>query len=93
MVRSTVRSTTEVDLPLRRAEVDKLGSPEELKVDQRLSGRQVLHVVAVGNGEDSGISGLATASAHSPRPRDREELTWKSKVRELLWAANSVTRA
>ena len=53
-----VRSTTEVDLPLRRAEVDELGGPEELKVDQRLSGRQVLDVVAVGSGEDGGVSGL-----------------------------------
>ena len=47
-----------MDLPLCRAEVDELGGPEELQVDQRLSGRQVLHVVAVGGGEDGGVSGL-----------------------------------
>ena len=43
---------------MRRTEVDELGRPEEFKVDERFGRGQVLHVVAVGSGEDSSISGL-----------------------------------
>ena len=73
------------DSPLGRAEVDELGRLEELEVDERLGGRQVLHVVAIRGREDAGVAGLEVEGARGAAARERGRARVAADDVQPLW--------